>query len=164
MGVFNISEQYPVIYADTAPSTVSGTADGTLWVCSGCNRTFSYNQIKDAWYSVSDLVLSFNRDGPTGNVYLCVGETNDSATGYVLHVDFAITAIRAKAASGDDLTYKIYSGDNLIYSFSTSSLAYNNDDVFVNADKDELLRIYAEKAGASSVTSPVVNLDIAWRH
>jgi hypothetical protein len=79
-------------------------------------------------------------------------------------VDFAITAIRAKAASGDDLTYKIYSGDNLIYSFSTSSLAYNNDDVFVNADKDELLRIYAEKAGASSVTSPVVNLDIAWRH
>ena len=163
MGVFDIVEQYNVVYSSNAPATTSGISDGTIWHCSSCDRNFSYNEHQDAWYSVSDLVLLYNRNGPSGNVFLCVGETQDDQIGQVMNMDFSIIAIRATAADGDDLNYKIYSDTTEVFNFTTSSLSYVNDDVFIDVDKDTLLKIYVDKTGEQSVTSPVVTLNIAWR-
>jgi hypothetical protein len=163
MGLFNIVEHYDVVYSSTAPATVSGTSDGTIWHNSTDDRNYRYDQVRHKWYSVSDTILMYNRSGPSGNVYLCTGETNDDQIGQKLNMDFTIIAIRAVAAGGDDLTYRIYSDDSEVFNFSTSSLSYVNDSVFVDVDKNTLLKVYAEKAGVQSVDSPVVTFNIAWR-
>lgn len=132
------------VISDTAPDPT---------ISSGWNRNgdfFVYDPVREKWLGHRKTIV-FTKDSTARNMYLKMGEVNNSSTGYLVGKDSTIVSITARCASGDNTKgFQIRNETNSsIYTVAMgSAVKYINNSIDANISANDTIRCFVDNTGA----------------
>jgi hypothetical protein len=134
------------------------------WINTNDGLRYIWDSSRNCWRTLYRISLIFAFDGDADNDYLKIMTVYGSSTAYLIPKNAIITAISCRASGGNaSKEFKIQTSID-IFSFSLSSLEYENIDTNIELGSGDDLKVHCEGDGGGSVENPIVILELAWRY
>jgi hypothetical protein len=161
-----------VEFVPSPPGTiVSGTAppdsDDLLWYNPADNNIYYYDITRGNWLTVFTHNYLFTYSGNIDGLYMSIGNVVNSYAHFHITRHATVTAITADqdpvGSSQQDKGYEIQADLATIFSFNMVLSEYTNENLNVDINAGEALRMYCSAIG-SRARDPIVTLELKWRY